>query len=304
MSKSNWTSFGIVSFQSVINEYFNFLYIEDNPILDVDNTAVVTNLLKTNWYSNLQHDGYKIISDLMWGGDEPLVKDSFVVNTPNWFWYHESLLYQAYDYHNYTPHKTYQKLALIPMGLIKKSHEMLYDKIEPFLDMCYWSYVERFEKYLPYDTAPYYPASKGNTGQQQRYFNPRWYDNTYFSLVSETEISIHTKLHITEKTFKPIAFYHPFLLWAQPGVLTHLKSLGFETYENLFDESYDQTDNLNLRLEKIINNVKNFQQLTYDNITIEKTLHNHNLFFNNNIIKQRIFKEIIEPILNWIETKQ
>jgi hypothetical protein len=111
-------------------------------------------------------------------------------------------------------------------------------------------------------------------------------------------------LHITEKTFKPIAFQHPYLLWAQPGVLKHLKSLGFETYENLFDESYDSIVDINQRLDIVVNNIKNFNKVSYDQLTLEKIKHNHNLFFNIELIRQRMINEIVTPILEWVETKQ
>ena len=129
----------------------------------------------------------------------------------------------------------------------------------PYLDDFYYSYVERLGKYLPEDADPLFPASAGVTGQQQRYFNPMWYNDTYFSLVAETTKDLLGGTHVTEKSFKPMAYYHPFIVWGQPGTLHFLKDLGFETFENLFDESYDLIQNDQDRLSAVINNVKSFR---------------------------------------------
>jgi hypothetical protein len=137
--------------------------------------------------------------------------------------------------------------------------------------------------------------------QNQRYFNPEWYNDTYFSLVSETRINNQFELHITEKTFKPIAFYHPFLIWGQPRVLEHLTSLGFETYGNLFDESYDLEFDSIKRLNKILDNIKSFEYVEFDSITDQKAKHNHQLFFSVDIIKDRVKKEIVDPIIEFFE---
>ena len=36
---------------------------------------------------------------------------------------------------------------------------------------------------------------------------------------------------------------HPFLLVTHPGTLRHLRSIGFETFPEWFDEAYDDIDN-------------------------------------------------------------
>ena len=44
---------------------------------------------------------------------------------------------------------------------------------------------------------------------------------------------------LTEKTFKPLMYGHPFVLVTHPGALERLRRLGFETYPEWFDENYD-----------------------------------------------------------------
>jgi hypothetical protein len=293
----NYTSFHQVAFQRVIGDYFNFVYLDEHTSVDAKNTIVVTNFTEDKWWTDYHQQGYKILMDNLWGIGPYELDNSFLLLNKNWFWYHESLIYKANGYHSYQPNKTYGKLALMPMGLIKRSHNLLFDSVGDFLDDMHWSYVERFQKFLPED-----PHQNHVTGQ--RYINPMWYNDTHLSLVSETILESCFDLHVTEKTYKPLAYYHPFLVFGQPGILNHLHEQGFETFENLFDESYDSEDNIDQRLAKIIENLKNYNKVPYDKITQDKLQHNHNLFFDTDLIHKRIIAEIAEPIVNWFESKR
>jgi hypothetical protein len=99
-----------------------------------------------------------------------------------------------------------------------------------------------------------------------------------------------------------MAFYHPFLTFGQRGILKHLQGQGFETFENLFDESYDQELTIDARLDKVIANIQNFKKCPYDSLTIEKLKHNHELFFNTELVHRKLITEIVEPIINYVET--
>lgn len=50
------------------------------------------------------------------------------------------------------------------------------------------------------------------------------------------------RIHITEKTFKPIVLQQPFLLIGNRGALRYLRDYGFQTFGNLWNESYDDLD--------------------------------------------------------------
>ena len=104
---------------------------------------------------------------------------------------------------------------------------------------------------------------------------------------------------MSEKTFKPLAFYHPFVVYGRPGVLKRLHYLGFETFPELFDESYDQIEDDQARLSQVVSAIDNFKMVPHNNIILEKFEHNHNLFYNTSSINYRINIDIIEPILNF-----
>lgn len=84
---------------------------------------------------------------------------------------------------------------------------------------------------------------------------------SWYSLVVETEYDNDT-LAIGEKTLKPIANGHPFIVWGNPGILEYLRSQGYQTFPELFDESYDLEHNHQKRLSMIIDQVKNFSYLS------------------------------------------
>jgi hypothetical protein len=70
-------------------------------------------------------------------------------------------------------------------------------------------------------------------------------------IVTET-VFYHSKLHLTEKIFKPIVAQRPFMLAAAPGNLAYLKSYGFQTFDQWIDESYDTIADPDQRLQAIV----------------------------------------------------
>ena len=89
-----------------------------------------------------------------------------------------------------------------------------------------------------------------------RDIDPTFYEKSFCSIVTETFFFQDPyygldSFMITEKTIKPIANGHPFILVAQPYSLRFLKELGFKTFDKWWDESYDTIEDGNLRLEKI-----------------------------------------------------
>ena len=92
-------------------------------------------------------------------------------------------------------------------------------------------------------------------------YNYADYVNAEVSVVLETVFD-SCKIHLTEKTLRPIACGHPFLLAAGPGSLEYIKNYGFKTFSPWIDESYDLEIDSLTRLEKIIKSMKQIQNLT------------------------------------------
>ena len=90
---------------------------------------------------------------------------------------------------------------------------------------------------------------------QGRYNNPNFeYSKTvrecFCSIVTETRFAQPTG-NFSEKTIDAINYENPFVLVAPPRTLEYLKKLGFKTFDQWWDESYDQEENHSERIKKI-----------------------------------------------------
>ena len=298
------TSFSTDYIRSFILRYFDIVYWQPGHDYDRNNHILVVNAFKlghTNpsfWYQPYLDAGYKVVIDSLWEYTS-FVDDHFpgptdqclVLTNKNWFWYNESINYRSRGYDTYQANRTYQKLALMPMRVSRGHRTELIVRASAILDQLLWSYNVH-GRYLP----------TAGTNLDQRHFDPIWYDSTYFSLVTETHVE-KVDMFVTEKTFKPMAFYHPFVIVAQQGHLQSLRNNGFETFGNLFDESYDDIEDWLPRLIAVINTVKNFNQSPHDQLTLQKLEHNHNQFYDQSLVETRLVNELINAIIEYAQSK-
>jgi len=107
----------------------------------------------------------------------------------------------------------------------------------------------------------------------------KYYEKSLISLVTETNYDNNYPVFFTEKTFKPIANKQPFILISSPNSLARLRDLGYKTFNNIIDESYDDIQDDNLRLLAIvaeINRLAKLNTLEFIEKTTEITEHNYN----------------------------
>lgn len=76
----------------------------------------------------------------------------------------------------------------------------------------------------------------------------KYYETYNLEIVTETTVKAH---FLTEKTIKPIASKMPFLSVSSPGYLKYLRNIGYKTFSDVFDESYDIITNTALRVQAI-----------------------------------------------------
>lgn len=81
------------------------------------------------------------------------------------------------------------------------------------------------------------------------------YNTSYINIITETYFFSNI-IHLTEKTYKPIAFKQPFIILAAPGSLKHIQDMGFKTFNEFWDESYDEELDHDKRFLKIVNIVR------------------------------------------------
>ena len=92
-------------------------------------------------------------------------------------------------------------------------------------------------------------------------YNNNDYQHTAIEVVLETLFD-DTRLHLTEKSLRPIACGRPFILAAAPESLAYLKSYGFKTFDGHIDETYDSIQDPLERLMFIVNEMKRISQLS------------------------------------------
>lgn len=94
------------------------------------------------------------------------------------------------------------------------------------------------------------------------------YENTYFSLVAETNYytshsGMESSRFLSEKAFKPMLFKHPFIFISTPRILSAIKQIGYQTFSPLINESYDWIDNDGDRMIAIVEETKRLCSLNH-----------------------------------------
>jgi len=123
-------------------------------------------------------------------------------------------------------------------------------------------------------------------------------------LVTET-VATGQRLHLTEKSFKPIALGMPFVIVGTRGSLEYLRSYGFRTFGDIWDESYDSADD-SVRIERIASLLRSLDELPTQakqdlfDAAQEVIEHNWNHFYNGGF-EAVLWKELTE-MLNGIES--
>ena len=105
---------------------------------------------------------------------------------------------------------------------------------------------------------------------------------SYLHIVIET--SVHS-VFFSEKTFKPVRYFQPFVLIGGAGSLKKLKELGYKTFEDYIDEGYDSILDNEKRIEYAVKSAVDF--MMQDNLS--KILndmyhilkHNHETLISN-----------------------
>lgn len=108
------------------------------------------------------------------------------------------------------------------------------------------------------------------------------YDSSLISVITESNYYTEDVFN-TEKTWKAIANKHPFIIVGPKDSLKYLKSLGYKTFSDFFDESYDDIENPFQRLLTITKLCKTIDDWDFEkkrnffNETVSITEYNFNL---------------------------
>jgi len=129
--------------------------------------------------------------------------------------------------------------------------------------------------------------------EQYGSFPPAFLES-FMSLVSESTMDT---IFPTEKTYTPIYFKKPFIVWSVPNFHKALQELGFELYDELFDYSFDSIQDSKKRLNAILDQVESVVDKDYQNLynlVAEKAERNYNILKNIRFDKSRVPKSMLE----------
>jgi hypothetical protein len=288
----------------IVRQYFDIINYEPGIRYNPLDTVLVVPQFNTNlWWQPFVDEGFKLIIDNLTEVPEimadlwrPIPASAMVLQSPNFFRFQDALNWSQQGYDQYKPNRQLTYKALLLINLRRDHRTQLVEKLGTQLDQCVWSYVAQGKQLNHTDV-----SIEPNTNWS-RYLNPDWFDQCCFSIVAETlaDLPVNRVPFVTEKTWKSVAMQHPFMIVGEPGTLQHLHSLGFETFENLWPESYDATQSTSHRVDQVVQNVVQYNMTPLDQLTVQKLEHNRNHFFDREIIHQFIIDEIINPVLEYV----
>ena len=145
-----------------------------------------------------------------------------------------------------------------------------------------------------------------NQYRTDRYIHTQHFTDTYFSLVTETTWEhfgwgVDNLVRVTEKIYKAVAL-HPFIVMGNKNTLKYLRSIGFETFPEMFDESYDEIEDPVDRAVFIMKEVERLCSMDIEELhkiyisVLPKIKHNQEVFMS--IDADKIFCELLDESLN------
>lgn len=143
--------------------------------------------------------------------------------------------------------------------------------------------VEFFKTYNP--TTHYVYDETDLENNKAANLNVDAHNKSFVNIVTESSYEDNF-IFFTEKTFKPIYCAQPFILIGNPYSLRKLKELGFKTFSQWWDESYDEEVDFTRRYEKIVKLMEDISSWSLDeclNITQqmeEVFIHNFNILIS------------------------
>jgi hypothetical protein len=139
--------------------------------------------------------------------------------------------------------------------------QMSINPVEPELETHYNLHKFKNKKWKPEVVLENFFQTSNAHSYYSADFDIEDYEATDIELVLETLFD-DDRLHLTEKSLRPIACGQPFILAGTHGSLEYLRSYGFKTFGDVWDENYDQVEDPEERLIKITNLMKQIANWT------------------------------------------
>lgn len=264
-------------FRPLLDKGFRFIYNHSWESL-YHNT--ISDLCLPYQQNGIAFFGYEKTYPAMHGWDD---SRSFYI--PMYFWYHGMAdVLRAGGPRFVSDSSNAAHSFLMPLHLHKPAREQFLQLLGHRLSNSIYSKGWE-QKWLP--------GEPSATKSVFSHLNRDWYNDTHYSLVVESWQE--GPVFITEKTFKPIQFGHPFMILGVPGTLRLLKQYGFETFPGLFDETYDNEPDLEKRMQMLVRQVDDFDANKLQSIMLS-VRRNWNRYHNVYEMRKLISKEVNDPL--------
>ena len=130
-----------------------------------------------------------------------------------------------------------------------------------------------------------------------------FYQNSFMSILTESS-PIGPGCYISEVIFKAIVFMHPFMIIGQPRTLEVLREWGFDTFDDVFDNSYDIEEDMFKRTEMVLTQMQTINNMTQEELK-QKTLEiRDRLVYNKRRYFSKEFRDItkgyFEDVYSWL----
>jgi hypothetical protein len=184
--------------------------------------------------------------------DRPPVERHFISLNHRFMWFRQELFYYMYannlldfSYFAYEADDRFNEGRDI---LFKRATDIIGDK---------YSNVDLMCQQIPYKNFAEIDIPKKNTQIVDFRNVQNFYNRAAIAIESETFLEDYLDYNpgFAEKTMRPLILGNPFLVYNNRGTLATLREMGFETFSNIIDESYDTILNPQKRFETILNEV-------------------------------------------------
>tara|TARA_B110000977_G_scaffold132308_1_gene168477 strand:- start:202 stop:1266 length:1065 start_codon:yes stop_codon:yes gene_type:complete len=230
-----------------------FVFIKATPWESLENVN------STEQYPEIEIDHVKWTGDVSWF----------------WFYMYVKHLNNKFEFtHDHNGSYWHKKHDFLYLNKASRSHRVkLYNKLEDgdVLDNSIHTFVggkseRRLEK--EYELPGIDPEHYPRFGKDQDIYELPYID-TVCSIVSETNDNDY-EVFMTEKIWKPIMAQHVFVVHGNYLYLQRLREMGFKTFGNYFDESYDLERDSDKRIDKIVTLMKELKSTCDDGSIVER----------------------------------
>ena len=249
----------------------------------------------------LKQNGFKFVLARPWESEANVAGSKFYdilkdheykkwFGDATWFWYYMREKHNGQEFKCDHSHKPYKYLYLnkrvrdhrLQLWYALDSRKLMDDSLRSFIGL-----KEPVRLDPDYELPDVEPNNYPIYGRDQDIYS-KPYEHTACSLISET--NNNDKIFITEKLWKPILCQQFFIVHGNYLYLQKLREMGFRTFGQYFDESYDLETDPRRRIEKVVELIESLKKFNWQDAYLSsKKLreHNYNLFWNNDAYQKQ-----------------